>query len=295
MAVAGVSFEHFLINFASKIHQSEKKFEVLKPNEIGKLNDVHMHSEDGIIKAYGLPHNVICIKHLFSEKEQIDLVTVSDNLYPSFHLQMSPFPQHTPWVYYNWPSKFMNQPDAEVSIKNDKLKTNEMELLLNLGSILGKMIITMLQKVKRQKENKDIGMNEVYEEKHNKNNNPELNQQPKQRNRSRYCPKAVYGILYPARGFLEAHTDAHQGWIVSISMGATCDFWFQDPKNKKDKNKYHVNIESGDVMIFPGYRLMHGVDDVQQTVPPFWQRLQTNHRIPLPFVRYCLQFRHPLK
>merc|ERR1712173_498934 len=86
-----------------------------------------------------------------------------------------------------------------------------------------------------------------------------------------YVPKAIYGILYPPRGFLEAHTDAHQGWVVSISVGADCDFWYQHDNDEK-KNK--VMIESGDVMVFPGYRLMHGVDAVGERVPRFWKLLQ---------------------
>jgi len=277
---AGLSFDHFLINFAAKIEKSEMKFQVLKPNEIEGLNDLNI--EDDTIKAYGLPHNVICIKHLFSEQEQIDLVELCNELYPSSLVDTLPFPQHTPWIYYNWPSKFMEQPDAEKAIKSNKQKKKKMELLLNLGSILGKMVISIVQTVKQ----KNNTLEEEKDDEMNKVNN---------KNKEEYEPKAIYGILYPSRGFLEAHMDAHQGWIISISIGATCDFWFTDPKNKNDKRKHHINIQSGDVMVFPGYRLLHGVDNVDKNVPRFWKLLQAKRVIPVQFARYCLQFRHPLK
>eukprot|EP01084_Bolivina_argentea_P097999 176158_1 len=287
MAAAGVSFDHFLNDFGKKLKDSEIQFQVLKPNEINKLNDIN--NEEGKIKAYGLPHNVICIKQLLSEKQQIALVNLSNDLYPSLQLEISPFPQHTPWIYYNWPKKFMEKADIENEIKNNKQKKKQMELLLNLGAILGKMIISIANSARQQKANGKQDINNINEEKHNiiDNNN--------EKNQHTYSPKAIYGILYPSRGFLEAHEDAHQGWIVSISVGATCDFWFCDHKNDNDKRKYHLNIESGDVMVFPGYRLMHGVDNVDQNVPGFWKILQETHVIPLQFARYCLQFRHPLK
>ena len=288
-------------------------------NEIADIDNDD--NNDDVIHAFGLPNNVICIKKLLSEKEQIDLIHLSHDLYPSNYLQMSPFPQHTPWIYYNWPTKFMEKDDVEIMIKNDKQKQKEMQLLLNLGSILGKMIISIAETARKQKEEKNDPLKQQIA-KQQQEQKCDINQQNdrfsnddknvinnkniiynQQQNEKKYSPKAIYGILYPAKGFLEAHTDAHQGWIVSISIGATCDFWFYDQndkdnkqKNNKQKNKkHHINIESGDIMIFPGYRLMHGVDTVQQNAPRFWKILQAKRVIPLQFVRYCLQYRHPLK
>eukprot|EP01084_Bolivina_argentea_P278998 476902_1 len=199
--------------------------------------------------------------------------------------------------------------DTEIAIKNNQQKAKQMELLLSLGSILGKMIISIAQIARQKNQKKPVVINQVDEEKKDndindpidklKNKNKAKIQNDKD-NEEGYSPKAIYGILYPSRGFLEAHTDAHQGWIVSISVGAICDFWFSDQKkmdkqNTDDKNKHHIHIESGDVMVFPGYRLMHGVDNVDENVPRFWKLLQAKGVIPLQYARYCLQFRHPLK
>ena len=107
------------------------------------------------IFAYGLPNNVICIKQLLTVNEQNDLIHLSHDLYPSNILEVSPFPQHTPWIYYNWPSKFMEKEDAELVIKNDKDKEKEMQLLLDLGAVLGKMIIHIAETARKQKEQKD--------------------------------------------------------------------------------------------------------------------------------------------
>ena len=268
---AGTSSNKTILNSLSdKIASSKIKFTVLNRDQFDCLDNVKI--EKNTIKAFGLPHNVICIKRLLSEQEQIKLIHLSNDLFPSSLLEIAPFPQHTPWIYLNWPAKFMEK--EEEKIINSKEKEKNMQSLLDLGAILGKMIISIAQNAQKQ--------NEEKEEKEKE-----------------YEPKAIYGILYQSRGFLEAHTDAHQGWIVSISIGAMADFWYSNQKkmdNQKndEQSKHRINIQSGDVMVFPGYRLMHGVDSVDQNVPKFWTSLQQKQVVPKQFVRYCLQFRHPL-
>ena len=231
------------------------------------LNKVE--SEENVIRAYGLPHNVLCVKRFLSEQQQIDLVQLSNDVHPLTVLQTSPFPQHTPWIYHNWPTKFMQKEEAEMKMKGDEQqKEKQMESLLSLGGILGKMIISIAQSAREQNEKKE---------------------KDKEAQKA-YKPAAIYGILYPSRGFLEAHTDAHQGWIVSLSIGASAHFWYSADQIKK----HRINIRSGDVLVFPGYRLMHGIDSVDQNAPKFWKEMQAKRIVPQQFARYCLQFRHPL-
>merc|ERR1712129_439183 len=156
--------------------------------------------------------------------------------------------------------------ENEEEKKENETNKKMMQSLLEIGCVLGKMIISIA-----------------------------TNQNGKKDKEKKYEPKAIYGILYESRGFLEAHTDASQGWIVSISVGAMCNFWYANQEKMKNKmDKHRINIQSGDVMVFPGYRLMHGVDSVEQNVPKFWTELHQKQVVPKQFVRYCLQFRHPL-
>ncbi len=293
--------------------------------------DANAHVAARTVRAYGLSHNVICIKQLLSEREQMDVVHLSHDLSPSNLLEASPFPQHTPWIYHNWPSKFMEKGDAEKAIESDEEKEKRMGLLLSLGGIIGKMIISIAKAANNQmKAPQPVpvpvpAVLEMKEEEEQKNGNDiviqhhplEMKDDGQSENPHHgagavggphgkkqvvdiqnenddrgYAPKAIYGILYPPRGFLEAHTDAHQGWVVSISVGSDCDFWYKNGVD--DERKHRVNIESGDVMVFPGYRLMHGVDAVGEGVPRFWKLLQAEHVVPVQFSRYCLQFRHPM-
>lgn len=233
-----------------------------------------LHEEEKTVHAFGLPGNVMLVKRLLCEQEQMELVHLSHDCVPSNLLEAAPFPQHTPWIYYRWPARFMAQEQAQQEAK-------QLELLLSLGAILGKMIIS-IAKAANRRQHAQVAKEEEKEK--------QGKDKGKDEDAERYAPKAMYGILYPARGYLEAHTDAHQGWVVSLSVGAHCDFWYES-----GKKKHRVRIESGDLMVFAGYRLMHGVDAVGEQVPEFWKVLQAKRVVPVQFARYCLQFRHPLQ
>lgn len=111
-----------------------------------------------------------------------------------------------------------------------------------------------------------------------------------------FSPDAVRGILYPANGRLHAHQDMHMGWVGSLSVGRSCEFFFATGWEENDPSGRTVRLDSGDAAFFNGQTLVHGVsrllgDDEEGAVPPFWARLKANGVLPAPWERFNMQLR----
>ena len=311
------------------------------------------------INVFGLPHNVLVLKQVFSIEEQIGLIELSHSFEPATHLVARKHPQHTPWIYYNWPDRFnvieqkqnnyhKDNPNNDRNI-GKKVNNLKMESLMHLGSVLGKLIVKIVDIAQKNDQDDTENDKEINDPDDNLPHNDEIERKvensvaiptdnmnetderrdgvakDKNANMKLHRPEAIYGILYPRHGVLGSHKDAHMGWIIAISIGATAKFWYsngnpnendndnnndndkQDDGKEKEKHKdkdninvkkdekIEINVESGDIMVFPGYKLLHAVDDVDpNTTPRFWKILQARQIIPVVFARYCLQFRHPL-
>jgi hypothetical protein len=79
---------------------------------------------------------------------------------------------------------------------------------------------------------------------------------------------AAYGILYPDQGKFGAHLDGATGWVINFAIGDAATFFYGCKKGMWNK----IIMNSGDVVIFRGGKLWHGVEPTQtSSAPGFWQ------------------------
>jgi 2OG-Fe(II) oxygenase superfamily len=108
-----------------------------------------------------------------------------------------------------------------------------------------------------------------------------------------FSPTALRGILYPKDGHLHAHQDMMMGWVLSMTIGQSCDFFFGPHWEEDHKETVHVRLNSGDLILVNGQKLHHGVSkllDGDGTLPSFWE---TSESIPTKWKRFNLQMRDP--
>jgi len=103
----------------------------------------------------------------------------------------------------------------------------------------------------------------------------------------KYNPVALNGILYSENGKLQSHQDGVYGWVLSISIGNSADFFFSTTMAGE---KVNIRLDSGDAIIFNGQKLFHGVEKIYpQSAPNWWREGEYKD------CRYNLQFRDPSK
>ena len=116
-------------------------------------------------------------------------------------------------------------------------------------------------------------------------------------------PNGVYGIMYPHGGMFGAHVDGAQGWVMTISIGESAKFfWTPTWEGKREYLQVlflislaYLKVESGDVVIFNGGQLYHGVDEIiPNTAPAFWKKPECPVAI-FDMGRFSLQFRDPVR
>jgi len=107
---------------------------------------------------------------------------------------------------------------------------------------------------------------------------------------SEYDPNAVYAILYPPGGSFIPHLDGAKGWVLSVSIGDSADFFYSIGL---EGSRTEVRLESGDVIIFNGGQLHHGISKIHaNSAPSFWN----SHGISVyEMSRLNLQFRDPIR
>jgi len=84
----------------------------------------------------------------------------------------------------------------------------------------------------------------------------------------RYAPGTCEVIIYDSDGFVEAHCDCLNGWVVVLSLGCSASFWYLDDGasglQDSDSKKY-ITVVSGDAVIFNGsaaLNIQHGVNAI---------------------------------
>ena len=93
---------------------------------------------------------------------------------------------------------------------------------------------------------------------------------------------AIHGVWYNENGSLQSHRDktwtsdehnktsnTETEWVLSISLGASALFTYYHPDDKKEKYGTTVIVESGDILLFNGAYLYHGVSIVNTSTPPW--------------------------
>jgi len=79
----------------------------------------------------------------------------------------------------------------------------------------------------------------------------------------------LYAHIYPANGTAKAHVDFHLNWVVSISIGSTCDFAWGEQQGTQP---FTTKLNSGDVIILNAGRLYHAVVKIYpESAPDFWK------------------------
>lgn len=104
--------------------------------------------------------------------------------------------------------------------------------------------------------------------------------------------------MYPEGSCLAPHQDMHMGWVLTVSIGCDCDFYFStNPPNMDNiendcKPDERVRLSSGDVIFMQGQVLHHGVTAIYpDTAPEFWRRLNEQGALPEDSARLNVQYR----
>jgi hypothetical protein len=109
-----------------------------------------------------------------------------------------------------------------------------------------------------------------------------------------FFPTELSTLLYTENTDLPMHRDSSTGWVLGISIGCSADFFWQ--RNSKEKRNT-VRLESGDMILYNGTTLLHGISKVypEESASKEWRQIQdlakkeSNH--PIIPVRFVVQFR----
>lgn len=100
----------------------------------------------------------------------------------------------------------------------------------------------------------------------------------------KFCPDTVWGLIYKEEDCMPSHLDRAEGWVLSISVGATVKFVVgRKPQKGSTYGEYAphkpvpgqveqtVLVKSGDMLLFRGDTVFHAVDGIcPGTAPEFW-------------------------
>jgi len=97
-------------------------------------------------------------------------------------------------------------------------------------------------------------------------------------------------LLYGKGSNLPQHRDSRPGWVMGISIGSSATFFFSE---KSSQQRTEIQLESGDVIVYHGTRLLHGIASiVPDSYPSFWkEELKSGGLGDIDVQRLVLQFR----
>jgi alkylated DNA repair dioxygenase AlkB len=99
-----------------------------------------------------------------------------------------------------------------------------------------------------------------------------------------FDPKALYSIMYHENAKLQQHQDGTLGWVLLVSIGDSCVFKYSETQNS---SQIELKIDSGDIILFNGQKLFHGVERIiPNTAPKWWKNSET-----YGMARFNIQFR----
>lgn len=82
--------------------------------------------------------------------------------------------------------------------------------------------------------------------------------------------------MYPSDGALHSHQDGVKGQVLGLTLGQSTMFHFSPTQKEKDRTE--VLLESGDLILFDGGKLWHGVDKIiPDTAPQWWKDMQVSY------------------
>ncbi len=214
--------------------------------------------------AIVMPHGTVLLANQLNEQEQTKICQESKRLADCAEnesvlneeskTQCNGEFSPRPLYFYNWPAK-----PASCSISHDLAPTKILEL--------GKLAIATASKLCNTNSVDPIHAPAVYD------------------------PTAIYAIMYPQHGYFSSHVDGAKGWAVSISIGHSCIFYYSLGKFGK---KIYVQLNSGDILVFNGGLLHHGVHQLLDQCPEFYhQNVNPLYELAATYHRLCVQCRDP--
>jgi cytochrome P450 len=72
---------------------------------------------------------------------------------------------------------------------------------------------------------------------------------------------SIYSQLYPKESTMALHKDQYVDWGISISIGASCIFMFEN---------HEITLSSGDVFVADFSKVSHGIDSIDPETVPKW-------------------------
>jgi alkylated DNA repair dioxygenase AlkB len=249
---------------ASLAYAMQLQQELEDKNKKAKLAELKKgDSEPSVIFA---PLGVVVLKRALGSDEQLGIIHTLLEMSNPINMTAD-HAYHMPLFMYNWPSRYAASYKPKVNGKPVHL--------LEFGQ---KMFDKCAQYVSKAKE---VG---AFDKKEYDALDAQLKCPMK------YKPEALYAIVYGAKGALQSHQDGQMGWVLGLSMGDSCDFFFS---KTLEGGRHTVRLDSGDLILFNGQTLFHGVTKIHAgTAPAFFK---TKNGIPANVSRINLQYRDPSK
>ena len=195
-----------------------------------------------------LPFGVLVLRDALDDVLQRTVLQACTSLRSPGSITPNNCPQQfTPYIYHNWPMSFQ-VPQTTAQPPGEPIHSS-VPFFFELGENLHQIALD-------------------YALRH-----PRASNYCDQR---KFSQEALYCIVYGPESVLESHQDIQGGWVISISVGASCEFFFSPKADGSSRSQIMLN--SGDVVIFNGRRLFHGVGKVlTESVPKIWQEEWINH------------------
>jgi len=212
-----------------------------------------------------LEHGVVLFKNCLSEDEQMGIyqqcLELGNDSYRNLILHKTQYLNATHPIgvlSYNWNG-------LGLATNNEKVRPPQD--LLQFGSDMFKRVYKL---------SKTLTAFKIWDDQHS----------PEFKFPSSYNPNSLNGIMYSKNATLASHVDGPLGWVLSVSIGDSALF-FYSLENGKERTE--IKIDSGDVVIFNGQKLFHGIDKIYpNTAPKFWKEIKDKSGD-----RFNLQFRDP--
>ena len=216
-----------------------------KPNWAQRVEKIRLSSNGKGAAFVYLPHEVILMKQALSKKEQIRL-----------------FSQFAPFITAD--GRLTDQSlcaEDSCVLFTSTMTDRKDEYIQNLGSMLFLETAEQLANIQQV--------------------NPGYIDQNLKFNLLKKAPSfpAVHGVWYNENGYLRIHRDktwnlgnktSQTEWVLSISLGANARFTYHHPNDREGKQSIFVLVESGDVLLFNGAYLHHGVQVLENSIPKWW-------------------------
>ncbi|BCS82705.1 cytochrome P450 family domain protein [Cotonvirus japonicus] len=100
-----------------------------------------------------------------------------------------------------------------------------------------------------------------------------------------FKPNSFYGQLYDTASIMPMHYDQHVDWGLSVSLGSSCEFVFDNHK---------VTLNSGSVIIGDFSKINHSVTKIHDDLPDYFRNSEFFNRVRLSTQIRCISDASPV-